>query len=58
MANVFLGKAPLSYSALGWMENLCYRAGGVTSKEAMNWMTYGKALLLFNIFGFVFKFLI
>lgn len=53
MANVFTGKAHFAYQALGWLEYLCYRMGGVNPGKEMSWTEYGKALLLFNFFGFI-----
>lgn len=58
MANVFNGKAHFAYQVLGWLENLCYRIGGVNPEEEMSWTEYGKALLLFNFFGFIFLLLL
>ncbi|MEI8366559.1 MAG: potassium-transporting ATPase subunit KdpA [Parachlamydiaceae bacterium] len=52
MARVFSGNAAVAYRTLGWLENLCYRVGGVNEKEEMTWIEYGKALLLFNVLGF------
>ncbi len=53
IANVFTGKATFAYRILGWLENLCYRIGGTNPKEEMSWIEYGKALLIFNFFGFI-----
>lgn len=58
IARVFTGKAALTYRVLGWLENLCYRVGGIDPKEEMSWIEYGKALLLFNFLGFIFLFLL
>jgi potassium-transporting ATPase potassium-binding subunit len=52
MANVFKGKPTFMHPVLGWLENLCYRMGGVDSKEEMSWIEYGKALLIFNLISF------
>lgn len=49
IAHVFTGKTRV----LGWLENLCYQVGGVDPLVEMHWTEYGKALLLFNIFGFI-----
>lgn len=49
MANVFSGKATKTF---GWLENFCYRMGGINPEEEMSWIEYGKALLLFNFLGF------
>lgn len=53
MANVFTAKATFAQRMLGWLENLCYRIGGVDPKEEMSWIDYGKSLLLFNFLGFI-----
>jgi K+-transporting ATPase ATPase A chain len=58
MANVFTGKTGLAYKILGPAENFCYRIGGIHPKEEMSWIDYGKALLLFNFFGFMTLFLL
>lgn len=56
IANVFTDKATYTYKILGWLENICYRIGGVNPKEEMTWIEYGKALVFFNIFGFLLLF--
>lgn len=53
MANVFTGKATISYRTLGWLENLCYRIGGANPQKEVSWIEYGKDLLLFNALGFI-----
>lgn len=53
IATVFTGNASTANRAFGWLENLCYRIGGTDPKEEMSWIDYGKALLLFNFFGFI-----
>jgi K+-transporting ATPase ATPase A chain len=53
IANVFTGKATFAYRTLGWLENLSYTIGGSNPKEEMSWTEYGKALLLFNVLGFI-----
>ena len=51
MAKVFKGEKHLLSRALGWLEALCYRAGGVDPEEGMDWWRYTKALLWFNLLG-------
>lgn len=58
MAKVFTGNANLASQIFGWLENLCYRIGGINPKEEMTWTEYGKALLLFNFLGFITLFLL
>lgn len=53
MAAIFSGKTTFAHRILGWLENLSYRIGGIDPKEEMSWIEYGKALLVFNIFGFI-----
>jgi potassium-transporting ATPase potassium-binding subunit len=50
MAKVFNGEPVLG---LGWLERCCYRIGGIHPEEEMSWIHYGKALLLFNVLGFI-----
>src|SRR5581483_2903572 len=39
--------------ALGWLERLIYRLGGINAKREMTWLGYLGALLAFNFVGFV-----
>jgi K+-transporting ATPase ATPase A chain len=39
--------------ALGWLERLLYRLGGVRAGEEMGWKTYAATMLLFNLAGLV-----
>jgi len=58
MAKVFMGEKHIMKPVFGWLENLVYRASGIKSEEEMNWKTYLYGVLLFNLFGFVFLFLL
>lgn len=58
LAAVFKEKPFWAYRALGWLERLCYRTANINPAIEMHWTTYGKALLIFNILGFVLLFLI
>src|SRR5215468_731699 len=51
MARVYEGQPILLGRALGWLERLSYRLGGVELHEEMGWKTYAVALLLFNCLG-------
>ena len=51
MARVYEGQPILLGRALGWLERLIYRLGGVRLHEEMGWKTYAVALLLFNCLG-------
>lgn len=58
MARVFTGKKHFMLPALGWLERLCYRTIGVDSNKEQDWKSYLWALLLFNLFGFIFLFVL
>jgi potassium-transporting ATPase potassium-binding subunit len=58
MAKVFMGENHIMKPILGWLEKLVYRISGIKSDEEMNWKTYTLGVLLFNLFGLVFLFLI
>ncbi len=57
MANVFQDKRTLLSPILVPLENLFYKAAGITDEE-MDWKDYTKAMLLFNIIGIAILFLI
>lgn len=50
---VFQEQAKVPCFLFGWLERASYRIGGINPKEEMSWVGYGKALLLFNVFGFI-----
>ena len=52
IARVFSKNAVFAQRLFGWLESCCYRVGGVDPTIEMTWQQYGKALLLFNLFGF------
>ncbi|MBV5283224.1 MAG: potassium-transporting ATPase subunit KdpA [Paludibacter sp.] len=58
MYKVFTGKKHLMAAPLGWLERLTYRFVGVDAKEETNWKSYAFGMLLFNIIGFMFVFLL
>jgi potassium-transporting ATPase potassium-binding subunit len=58
MAKVFMGEKHIMKPVLGWLEKVIYRVSGVKSEEEMNWRTYLYGILLFNLFGFVFLFML
>ncbi|HEX3009281.1 MAG TPA: potassium-transporting ATPase subunit KdpA, partial [Bacteroidales bacterium] len=58
MAKVFTGEKHFMLPVLGWLEKLVYRSGGVNPGEETNWKKYTIALLMFNLAGFLFLFLI
>lgn len=53
MAKVFTGKPTFADGTLGRLANLCYTIGGTDPKEEMTPNRYGKALLFFNLLGFI-----
>jgi K+-transporting ATPase ATPase A chain len=58
MAKVFMGEKHIMKPVFGWLEKLVYRISGIKSEEEMNWKTYMYGVLLFNLFGLVFLFLL
>jgi len=58
MSRVFTGKKHIMLPVFGWLEKLTYRSTGVNSDEETNWKSYTFSLLIFNLMGFVFVFLI
>jgi K+-transporting ATPase ATPase A chain len=51
MARVFEGRPCGIERLLGWIERGIYRVAGVRVAEEMDWVTYAKAMLLFNLIG-------
>src|SRR5665647_98710 len=58
MFKVFTGKKHFMMSVFGWLERLTYKFIKVNPDEETNWKKYTFSLLLFNLVGFVFVFLI
>jgi K+-transporting ATPase ATPase A chain len=58
MAKVFMGEKHILKPVFGWLEKSVYRVSGVKSEEEMNWKTYLYGVLLFNLLGMVFLFLL
>ena len=58
MAKVFMGENHFMKPVFGWLEKLVYKTTGIKSDEEMNWKTYMFGVLLFNLFGLVFLFLL
>jgi len=58
MANVFTGNKHFMLPVFGWMERLTYRFIKVDPNEETNWKSYTFGLLMFNLIGFLFVFLI
>lgn len=55
---VFSGKKHIMQHVFGWLEKLTYKFIGINPDEETNWKSYTFCLLLFNLIGFVFVFLI
>jgi len=53
MARVYEGKPCGIGWAVGWLERLIYRVCGIDPNEEMTWQAYAKAMLVFNLLGFV-----
>jgi K+-transporting ATPase ATPase A chain len=53
MAQVFQGKKTFFHPLLQWLESFSYKIGGIDPSEEMKAEKYLKALLLFNLFGFL-----
>ncbi len=58
MYKVFTGKRHVMLPVFGWLERLIYRFVGINADEETNWKSYTFGLLMFNLVGFVFVFLI
>jgi K+-transporting ATPase ATPase A chain len=58
MYKVFTGEKHLMSAPLGWLERLTYKIVGVDATEETNWKSYAFGLLLFNLIGFIFVFLL
>ncbi|MFA6403709.1 MAG: potassium-transporting ATPase subunit KdpA [Salinivirgaceae bacterium] len=58
MNRVFTGKKHFMQPVFGWLEKLTYRFIGINPNEETNWRKFTFGLLLFNLVGFVFVFLI
>jgi K+-transporting ATPase ATPase A chain len=58
MSKVFSGEKHFMMPIFGWLEKLTYKFTGVRSDEETNWKSYTFGLLLFNLLGIFFVFLI
>src|SRR5215470_15669300 len=48
IARVYEGRRVLPDRALGWLERLTYRLGGIHPAQEMGWKSYATAMLWFN----------
>lgn len=58
LAALLMGQQTFLHPILGWLENGLYRCSGADPSKEMSWIEYAKALLLFNLFGFLALFLL
>jgi K+-transporting ATPase ATPase A chain len=58
MHKVFSGKKHLMLHVFGWFEKLIYGFIRINPDEETNWKSYTFSLLIFNLIGFVFVFLL
>ena len=58
MSKVYNGEKHFMMPVLGWLERLTYRFTGVNPNEETDWKSFAFCLLLFNLIGFVFLFII
>ena len=58
MFKVFTGNKHFMLPVFGWLEKLTYKFTGINSDEESNWKSYTFDLLMFNLIGFIFVFLI
>lgn len=56
--NVFSSEKHFMYPLMGWLERLTYKIGGIKPNEESNWKKYSINLLIFNLLGLIFLFLI
>jgi potassium-transporting ATPase potassium-binding subunit len=58
MYKVFTGNNHFMLPVFGWLEKLTYKSSGINPNEETNWKSYTFGLLMFNLIGLVFVFLI
>ena len=58
MYKVFTGEKHLMSTPFGWLERLTYKLVGVDATEETNWKSYAFGMLLFNLIGFLFVFVL
>lgn len=58
MYKVFAGEKHIMHPVFGWLEKLSYKIINVNPSEESNWKSYTLGLLLFNLVGIIFLFLI
>ncbi|MCX6221883.1 MAG: potassium-transporting ATPase subunit KdpA [Bacteroidia bacterium] len=58
MYKVFTGSKHFMLPVFGWLERVTYKFSGINPDEETNWKSYTFSLLMFNLIGFIFVFLI
>ncbi len=58
MSKVFSGEKHFMKPVFGWLERLTYRFSGIDENDETNWKSYAINLLVFNLVGFLFVFLL
>ncbi len=58
MSKVFTGQKHFMLPVLGWLEKLTYGFSGIDPDKETNWKSYTFGLLMFNLVGFVFVFML
>lgn len=58
MANVFQGQRTFLSLFLAWLEKGMYRLAGIDADQEMSWKEYLKAVLCFNLVGFIAAFVL
>jgi potassium-transporting ATPase potassium-binding subunit len=58
MSKVFTGERHFMQPVFSWLERLTYRFIGIRPDEETNWKSYTFGLLMFNLVGLIFLFLI
>ena len=58
LSKVFLGERVLLSIVVVPIENFIYKIAGVDSKKEQDWKSYGISLIIFNLIGFLFLYLI
>ncbi len=58
MESVLEGKRNFLSPALGWLEKLLYRLGGIDPNEEQSWVKYARDLLIFSAVSAVFTYIV
>ncbi len=58
LSKVFMGQKHFMLPVLGWLEKLTYKLVGINPDEETNWKRFTFHLLVFNLIGLVFVFLV